>query len=98
MGTNDVPGLLMGMKERYPRGEVRYGGVASFAAYMQVLRRDNPDGVVLVDAGDLFQGTLVSNLTEGRVIIEAVDQLGYDAVTRAPKARANWAASWPVQA
>lgn len=79
VGTNDVHGWVMGMKERFPRGEIRYGGVATFAAYVQVLRQDNPNGVVLVDAGDLFQGTLVSNLTEGSVVIEAFNQLGYDA-------------------
>jgi 5'-nucleotidase len=79
VGTNDVHGWVMGMKERFPRGEIRYGGVATFASYVQVLRADNPDGVVLVDAGDLFQGTLMSNLTEGSVVIEAFNQLGYDA-------------------
>ena len=79
VGTNDVHGWVMAQKERFPRGEIRYGGVANFAAYMQVLRQDNPNGVVLVDAGDLFQGTLVSNLTEGSVVIEAFNQLGYDA-------------------
>ena len=79
VGTNDVHGWVMGQKETFPRGEIRYGGVANFAAYLQVLRSDNPDGVVLVDAGDLFQGTLVSNLTEGSVVIEAFNKLGYDA-------------------
>ncbi len=81
VGTNDVHGWVMGMKERFPRGEIRYGGVATFAAYVQALRRENPNGVVLVDAGDMFQGTLVSNLTEGGVVIEAFNHLGYDAAT-----------------
>lgn len=81
VGTNDVHGWVMGMKERFPRGEIRYGGVATFAAYVQVLRQENPNGVVLVDAGDMFQGTLVSNLTEGGVVIEAFNHLGYDAAT-----------------
>lgn len=79
VGTNDVHGWVMEMKEQFPRGEIRYGGLATFASYVQVLRQDNPNGVVLVDAGDLFQGTLVSNLTEGSVVIEAFNQLGYDA-------------------
>ena len=79
VATNDVHGWVMGMEERFPRGEIRYGGVATFASYLKVLRRDNPDGVLLVDAGDLFQGTLVSNVTEGSAVIEAFNQLGYDA-------------------
>ncbi len=43
------------------------------------MRAENPDGVVLLDAGDLFQGTLISNLSEGAVVIEALNQLRYDA-------------------
>jgi len=47
---------------------------------LRVLRAKNPDGVVLVDAGDMFQGTLESNLGEGAAVISAYKQLGYDAV------------------
>lgn len=79
VGTNDVHGWVAGLKETFPRGDIRYSGLATFASYVQVLRQDNPDGVILVDAGDIFQGTLVSNLTEGSVVIEAFNQLGYDA-------------------
>lgn len=79
VGTNDVHGWVMGQKEVFPRGDIRFGGVATFAAYVQALRAENPGGVLLVDAGDLFQGTLMSNLTEGSVVIEAFNLLGYDA-------------------
>ncbi len=79
VGTNDVHGWVMAQKEPFPTGEIRYGGAAVFAAYLRVLREENPNGVVLVDAGDLFQGTLMSNLTEGSVVIDAFNLLGYDA-------------------
>jgi 5'-nucleotidase len=79
VGTNDVHGWVMAQKEPFPTGEIRYGGAATFAAYLRVLRDENPTGVVLVDAGDLFQGTLMSNLTEGSVVIDAFNLLGYDA-------------------
>jgi 5'-nucleotidase len=48
--------------------------------YLGVLRARNPGGVVLVDAGDMFQGTLESNSNEGGAVIEAYKKLGYDAV------------------
>jgi len=35
--------------------------------------------VLLVDAGDLFQGTLASNLTEGSAVVRAYNALGYAA-------------------
>ncbi len=79
VATNDVHGWVMGQREVFPRGDIRFGGVATFAAYVQALRQDNPGGVLLVDAGDLFQGTLMSNITEGAVVIEAFNLLGYDA-------------------
>ncbi|PZR18819.1 MAG: bifunctional metallophosphatase/5'-nucleotidase [Archangium gephyra] len=79
VGTNDIHGWVNSRTEAFPRGEIRYGGLATFAAYVNALRAENLGGVVLLDAGDIFQGTLVSNLTEGAVVIEAFNQLGYDA-------------------
>ncbi len=79
VGTNDWHGWVMSQPERFPKGEVRAGGAATFASYLKVLREDNPGGVVLLDAGDLFQGTLMSNVTEGQVVVDAFNILGFDA-------------------
>jgi 5'-nucleotidase len=35
--------------------------------------------MILVDAGDMFQGTLLSNLSEGQAVIRAMNALGYTA-------------------
>ena len=48
--------------------------------YLGALRARNPEGVLLVDAGDMFQGTLESNQNEGEAVIEAYKKLRYDAV------------------
>lgn len=79
VGTNDVHGWVMTQEEKFPQGVIRYGGAATFAAYLKQLRAENPGGVLLVDGGDLFQGTLMSNLTEGGIVIDAFNALGYDA-------------------
>ncbi len=56
-----------------------------FAAQVQHLReqsRANPaSSVVLLDAGDMFQGTLETNLSQGASMIELYNLLGYDAAT-----------------
>jgi 5'-nucleotidase len=60
-----------------------HGRVATLpvlSGYVRALRAKNPDGVLLVDAGDMFQGTLESNLDEGATVIEAYKKVGYDAV------------------
>lgn len=42
--------------------------------------RASRSSVLLVDAGDLFQGTLESNQDEGATVVRAYNHLGYDAV------------------
>ncbi|HZH17343.1 MAG TPA: bifunctional UDP-sugar hydrolase/5'-nucleotidase [Archangium sp.] len=80
VATNDFHGWLMPHKTSLPNGlEVEQGGAAAFAGYLARLRADNPGGVLLLDAGDLFQGTLASNLTEGAPVIDLYNQLGYAA-------------------
>jgi len=37
------------------------------------------DAIVLLDGGDMFQGTLESNLNEGAAVVQAYNHLGYDA-------------------
>ncbi|MFP2906865.1 bifunctional metallophosphatase/5'-nucleotidase [Pyxidicoccus sp. 3LFB2] len=78
VGTNDLHGWVMPSRATLPDGTaVEQGGLATFAGYLAVLRAENPDGVLLLDGGDLFQGTLASNLTEGEVVIGAMNTLGY---------------------
>lgn len=68
VSTNDVHGQL----ERLP-----------FAAgFVKNLRRirEKDGGVLLVDAGDAFQGTIESNLNEGAAVIKAFGSMGYAAL------------------
>jgi 5'-nucleotidase len=68
VGTNDLHGHLRALP--------------LLAGYLGVLRRERAaDGaLLLLDAGDLFQGTLESNLDEGASVVRAYEALGYDAV------------------
>ncbi len=69
VGTNDLHGHI----EALPR-------LGGYLANLRRARAGDGGGVVLVDAGDLFQGTLESNLNEGAVVVRAYNTLGYDAV------------------
>ena len=58
------------------------GGLALLDGYIGNLRAARArDGgaVLLLDAGDLFQGTLESNLNEGAIVISAYNAMRYDA-------------------
>ena len=74
LGTNDVHGQLL------PDGD--RGGLVTISAYVNALRAvRNEDGgtVLVIDAGDMWQGTLESNLVEGAAIVEAYNAIGFDA-------------------
>lgn len=81
VGTTDVHGWFNGRME-VPAGGgegVHHGGVALLASYVEALRAANDGNVVLVDSGDMFQGTLESNLFEGEPVVRAYNALGYSA-------------------
>lgn len=80
VATNDLHGWVNANETKLPDGSIaKEGGLPVFASYLRILRESNPNGVLLLDGGDLFQGTLPSNLTEGEVVIDAMNELGYDA-------------------
>ncbi|MEA2165110.1 MAG: 5-nucleotidase [Thermoanaerobaculia bacterium] len=56
-----------------------YGGLAMFGGYVANLRSKHPRQVIVVDSGDLFQGTLESNLFEGEPVIKGYNAVGYNA-------------------
>ena len=74
--TTDFHGaLLPGAKER--RGGRAYGGSAVLAAHLRRLRAENPEGTIILDGGDAFQGTMISNLQYGHPVVEQMNLLGY---------------------
>ena len=68
MGTNDLHGAV----ERLPL-------LAGYVANVREARAADGGGLVLLDGGDMFQGTLESNLAEGEHVIRAYNEIGYTA-------------------
>lgn len=56
------------------------GGYVNRMAVIDSLRQKNND-LLLLDAGDIFQGTPYFNFYGGRVEIESYNRMGYDAIT-----------------
>ncbi len=74
IGTNDVHGVFSPSNGR--------GGLATISGYVDAVRaaREEDGGaVLLIDAGDMWQGTLESNLAEGATVVEAYNAMGYTA-------------------
>ena len=58
----------------------RNGGRISKYGYINKKeRRENPGRVLLLDAGDIAQGTIHSNLSFGLPMVELMNHLKYDA-------------------
>ena len=74
LATTDLHGGVLQRGER--------GGLAMLGGYVRNLRaarlRDG-GGTLLVDSGDMFQGTLESNLNEGAAVVQTYNTLGYAA-------------------
>lgn len=72
IGTNDVHGVMLPTNNR--------GGLTAISGYVNAVRSARAaDGgaVLLIDAGDMWQGTLESNITEGAAVVAAYNALGY---------------------
>jgi 5'-nucleotidase len=74
VGTSDLHGAAVARNGR--------GGLPLLAGYVNNLRsvRASDGGaVLLIDAGDTFQGDIESNLSEGALVVDAYNAMGYTA-------------------
>ncbi len=78
-GTTDRHGQLEPQTLDLPTGRVVAGGAAMLGGFIARARAKAPGRVLLVDSGDLFQGTMASNLAEGAPIVDAMNALGFAA-------------------
>jgi 5'-nucleotidase len=86
LSTNDIHGQLEPL-ELFPHHDpvgkphrLRVGGAEALIATIAELRAGNPNGTILVDAGDLIQGSLLSNTFEGLPMRDILTLAGYDAL------------------
>ena len=82
MWTNDVHGHIApeGAKFMNPAFPPPLGGGASAANYIKEVRARAAaagEEVLLVDVGDMFQGTPIGNQTEGEAVIKYFNAIGY---------------------
>ena len=79
LSTNDVHSHI----EPFPMNDPKYaglGGVSRRAAIIKKIRNETPN-VLLLDAGDSFQGTPYFNFYGGELEFKLMSEMGYDAST-----------------
>lgn len=78
LALNDLHGRLLPDTFSWSDGRP-VGGAAALAAYFDVQTRAFDGPTVILDGGDVFQGTPISNLTDGRASVEFYNVAGIDA-------------------
>ncbi|MGZ6126003.1 MAG: bifunctional metallophosphatase/5'-nucleotidase [Myxococcales bacterium] len=85
VGINDTHGALLSLPARRSpsaRTQDEIGGADWFGGYLQAIRaeaRERNGAVIVLDAGDAFQGSLISNQFHGRSVTEVYNALGVTA-------------------
>lgn len=82
--TNDVHGGVDSSEATFmnPEFPPQLGGGASAATLIKQLRKmakEQGKGFLLIDTGDIFQGTLVGTKSEGEAVMRYMNEVGYDA-------------------
>lgn len=73
------------------------GGVARLATKVHQIRRAEPH-VLLLDAGDQYQGTIWFTVYKGTEVAHFMNALGYDAMVRPPARQAREPPGWSARA
>ena len=77
--TNDVHSYIDPFPATHPKNP-NMGGVARRAALIEAIRAENPN-VLLLDAGDIFQGTPYFNYYGGELELKLMSMMRYDLAT-----------------
>ena len=77
--TNDTHSRI----EPFPENDVKYGGQGGFARRAELIEniRKQNQNVLVLDAGDIFQGTPYFNFYHGELEYKLMSLMGYDATT-----------------
>ncbi|HYZ87870.1 MAG TPA: bifunctional UDP-sugar hydrolase/5'-nucleotidase [Myxococcales bacterium] len=85
VGINDVHGALLSSpapRSLASSGDELVGGADWFAGWMSAIRKDaraRGGEALLIDGGDEFQGSLISNQFEGRAVVDVFNEIGVTA-------------------
>jgi 5'-nucleotidase / UDP-sugar diphosphatase len=79
--VNDYHGRVKPFLDKTIDLQDEVGGAAYLAAMVREARAKNPGGTLLLAAGDMFQGSPVSNLFHGAPVMEVMNEVRFDAMT-----------------
>src|SRR5438132_1419969 len=78
--TDDIHGHLEAESVRSGATSFQLGGMAALAGQVAAYRARSPEHTVLLDSGDAWQGTFISNANKGEAVTKAMSLMRYDAL------------------
>ncbi len=78
--VNDLHGAVDPMLDKAVGGDSLVGGLSRLKTAVDQTRAQNPEGTLLLNAGDLAEGSMIAYLTRGRSVAEAMKPFKFDAV------------------
>ncbi len=74
LSVNDLHGYIL-------QDDDGTGGLSNMAFLINQIRNEDPaNDVILIANGDIFQGTAISNMTNGLAVIECMNMMDFDAM------------------
>lgn len=77
--TNDIHGNIEPQTEKTVSEKAEVGGLSRMGAVVKKLRTEHPDSLLL-NAGDMTQGSFESEISKGKPILDVMNYLHFDAV------------------
>ncbi len=74
---NDFHGYVEELEKPEQGGII--GGIARIAGEVKALKSENPNGAILLDGGDIFEGGFYSKYTKGEIVSKPIASMGFDA-------------------
>jgi len=77
--TNDFHGYVEELEK--PEEEGIIGGITRMAGEIKELKKENPNGTITLDGGDIYDGGFYSKITKGEIVSKPFGAMGFDAIT-----------------
>ena len=56
-------------------------GLSKLFGYLHSKKQEKPDNTVIISSGDMFQGSALSSMSRGELVLDAMNYTGFDAMT-----------------
>ena len=56
-------------------------GLSKIGSFLSSQKEKDPENTIILSSGDMFQGGAESNITRGKIVIDSMNEIGFDSMT-----------------